>query len=367
MQTIVGYAEKEMQTLEKKPFNPVDSLVLSQLSYLNFRSLVSDDPESRLPVPMKELLKAEYFEEILEGVWDKINNKKLLFAVAASPRFRDIRVGIYVDEIDVKQEKQFSAITFFLNEETAYIAFRGTDATIVGWKEDFNMAFMSPVPSQQDALRYVTVVAQHFTGQLLIGGHSKGGNLAVYAAMMCEPSIQDRIIRIYSHDGPGFKDKVFESEEYNRIRGRIQKTLPQSSLIGMLLENQEEYAVIKSNRVGFLQHDPFSWSVRDDNFVIVKHLSSSAQYFNKTLHDWLEGISPEEREECIDALFSVLQASNTSTVFEFGEQWQTNIPLLLKAAKNMDPKTKKFVFQTLKSLAVMAVKNLRQHSKPVGK
>ncbi len=358
MANIIDYVEKEMDGFAEKTFSPVDSLVLSQFSYLDLGASVSGFAEDGQDVKLCELLRAEHFDRMFGGIRDPANDKRLLFALAASPRFRDMRIRYYVDELDTGLEKQFAAMTFFPDGKTAYIAFRGTDATFVGWKEDLNMAFMSPVPSQEAAVSYVRSVAQRFRGGLIIGGHSKGGNLAVYSAMMCAPSIQDRILRVYSHDGPGFKDDVFQSEEFRRISSRIDKTLPQSSLVGMLLENQENYSVIKSTRFGIMQHDPFSWIVEDGHFCVLEELSASAHYMDKTLSEWLGRLSAGERERFIDALYEALEADGISTFEEFGAEWQKNVPAVLTAIRDSDPETRKLVFQTLKELAVLAVKNI---------
>jgi hypothetical protein len=359
MKNIIHYVENEMNTLGKKGFNPVDSLVLSQLSYININAFVSDHADNRETLRIKDLLQADFFDKIFQSVWwDPLSTKKLLFAVAASPRFRNIKLDYIVEELDGKKEKQFFAVTFFIEDkETAYIAFRGTDATLIGWKEDFNMAYISPIPSQQDALRYVSCVAKKYPGKFIIGGHSKGGNLAVFAAMMCDCEIQNRIIRVYSHDGPGFKENIFEREDCNSILKRIHKTIPQSSLIGILLESQGSYSVVKSSRIGIMQHDPYSWYVNENDFFILEHLSAGSKYFNKTINDWLGNITNEEREKFVDAIFTVFNASNKSKFTEFGEEWYKNVSNMLAAAKNIDPKTKKFVHQTFKSLAVLAVKN----------
>lgn len=355
---IIDYAENQLEVFAERPFCTVDSLVLSQLSYIYFSALVPDMEDEEKTIKIKELLRAEYFDRMLQDVRDPRSNRSLLSALAASPRFRNIKVGLYCDLLDTCLEKQFAAMTFFLDKKTAYIAFRGTDSTLIGWKEDFNMAFKSPVPSQEEALRYVRMVAKRWPGKLFVGGHSKGGNLAVYSSMMCEPEIQDRIICVYSHDGPGFKDNVFQSMEFQRICDRIDKTLPQSSLIGMLLEHQECYSVVKSSRLGLMQHDPFSWGIEQDHFCILEQLSTSAQCMDRTLNEWIASIADEERERFVDTLYSVLEAGNITTLTQINKDWQKNIPTVLLAAKNLSPEAKIFVLQTLKALAVLAIKNI---------
>ncbi|SMC71381.1 DUF2974 domain-containing protein [Papillibacter cinnamivorans] len=364
MRNIVDYAESEMNRLEAKPFNPVDSLILSQLSYLHFKTMVPGPWDRAEPVKIRDLLQAEQFDTMFYGLYDPENSKKLLFAMAASPRYRDLRVCCHTDTVDAGLEKQFSALSVYLDRETVYIAFRGTDSTFTGWKEDFNMAFLSPVPSQEDAVRYLETVASRRPGKLIVGGHSKGGNLAVYSAMKCSRSVQDRIVKVYSHDGPGFRDDVFQTEEFRRVSGSIHKTIPQSSLVGMLLENQENYYVVESKSFGLLQHDPFSWVVAGDDFHILRQLSVGTQYRNRTLNDWIAALSNEQREVFADTLYAVLSSGDASSFAELGAEWQKSIPAMLTAVKNIDPETRAVLLDILKELAVIAVKNI-PHPRPL--
>ncbi len=358
MRNIIDYVLDELAPFSEKPFSPVDSLVLSQLSYVDLKDLVPEKCSRRKAVKLSDLLKAEHFQDMFEHVLEPESNRKLLFALAASPRFRDLGVVGYTNAWDDKTEKQFAAVTFLLDKKSAYIAFRGTDNSLVGWKEDFNMAFQSPVPSQQDALGYLQTVARKCSGQLMVGGHSKGGNLAIYSAALCGRAIQDRISRVYSHDGPGFKKNAVDASKLDRIADRIDKTLPQSSIIGMLLENQERYTIVKSSRIGLLQHDPFSWIVEDDHFIQLDQLSAQAQLTDRTLHDWLASISDGQREKFVDTLFSIFEAAQHKDLIELGSDWQNALPAMIESARAIDSTTRKFLMQTLKGLTKSALRNL---------
>lgn len=359
-ESIISYVKNELRTFSEHPFFEVDSLVLSQFSYIHLGNLIASlsGGSVRRPYTLQQLYRAECFSYFFADQPDAARNQELLCACAASPRFRDIGIAYYEEDFDEASQKQFCAMTFFIDADTSYIAFRGTDSTLVGWKEDFNMAFLTPVPSQEAALTYTLAVAKHVRGNLMLGGHSKGGNLAVYAAMMSPARLQDRIVSIYSHDGPGFKDNIFESEAYLRIKDRIQKTLPQSSLVGMLLEHQEDYAVVESNGIGILQHNPYSWIVRDGAFVKLSSLTTGADYLNRTLSAWLAELSDEKREQFVDALYSVISATNITSFTELRGSWQTEFPTLVENMKHMDDQTRQILQQTLKSLVRMAFKKL---------
>ena len=359
-ETIIEYVQQEMRTFAEHPFHEVDSLVLSQFSYIHLGNLIAPPSAGavRRPLTLQQLYRAECFSYFFAHQPDADRNRELLEACAASPRFRNIGIAYYSEDFDAAAEKQFCAMTFFINADTAYLAFRGTDATLVGWKEDFNMAFLTPVPSQEAALAYTMEVSGLIRGQLLLGGHSKGGNLAVYASMQSPKRLQNRIRAIYSHDGPGFRDNIFSSEGYLRIRDRIRKTLPQSSLVGMLLEHQENFEVVESAAVGIVQHNPYSWIVRDGAFVKLDTLTSGADYLNRTLADWLGLLSNEQRAQFVDALYSIISGSDFSSFTELRESWPSELSVLAENMKNMDDETKRMMHETLRALMLMALKNL---------
>ena len=356
MRNIITYAEETLATFDRQPFNRVDSLILSWAAYLRL-------PEERLEahdwrgVRLGDLFRAEDFGCLFQRHWDIPSSRKLLTALAASPRFRDIRAMDYTQQMDAGLEKQFAAVTFQWEDRWGYIAFRGTDSTLVGWKEDFNMAFQYPVPSQEAAQRYLAQAAKHCKGELRVGGHSKGGNLAVYAAAHSAQEVQERLVRVYSHDGPGFLAAVLQSGEFQAIASRLDKTLPQSSLVGMLLEQQENFRIVKSDRVGLWQHDPFSWQVEGNDFCLQEELTPDAQYLDKTLNRWISSLTTAERERFVDSLYALVDAAHIETLAQLRAQWQESVPAILKAASQLDPDTKEFLFQTGMALVALGVKN----------
>lgn len=352
---IIEYTENQSERFENKEFGAVDSLVLSQFTYLYFNDVV---PEYNQPVRIAELLKAEYFGRMFNNVNFVKNAKSLLFALGMSPRFRDIQMCFYVDKFDAAEQKQFAAVTYLLDDDTAYIAYRGTDATFIGWKEDFNMAFILPVPAQRESVVYLNEVAENIPHKLLVGGHSKGGNLAVYSASECNPAVRERIAGIYSHDGPGFRDEFFTSYNYELIKPKIHKTLPQSSLVGMLLQQQEDYSVVESNQFWVMQHDAFSWEIESDDFRYLENITESAEHINKTVNQWLSELDDEKRELFVTSLYKVAEATGIVKFNELSEGWQKRAVLAMKAVKGIDPETKRFVSGTIKSLAALSLANL---------
>ena len=362
MKNIITYTRENFDTFDQFPFHSVDSLILSSAAYIHFPDVIPE-VENWKGIRLQELYRAEFFDEMFHNIPLGEDTKQLFFALAASPRFRDIRIMGYTEQFDLTAQKQFCAMTFQVQPNLYYIAFRGTDSTFVGWKEDFNMAFQSPIPSQEEAVRYIEKTAIYCPGKLYVGGHSKGGNLAVYASAMCRENVQSRIERIFSHDGPGFLESTLQSAEFRNISQRVEKTLPQSSVIGMLLEHQENFHIVKSNKSGLWQHDQFNWLVEDHDFVYIENLTKNATYADRTLTDWLKKISVDERERFVDSLYSVLAANNLTSLDDLRSNWQTVIPTTLQAATQLDSDTKKFLLHTFKELAALGIKNVTMFGK----
>lgn len=359
MSNIIEYAETALSPMTETPFTHVDSLVLSQFAYIHIDGLVPGLADGKAAVRFGDLLRAEHFSTMFTDILAPENNKQLLYALCASPRFRDVTLNWYTDTHDAQRLEQFGAMTFLLPDGTAYLAYRGTDTTFLGWKEDFNMAYVCPVPSQASGLAYLEQIAALCDRPLRLGGHSKGGNVAVYAAMKCSDAVRSRILHIYSHDGPGFNHAVIDGTEFSAIEARIDKTLPQSSTVGMLLQSHEPYKVVKSNQLGgLLQHDPFSWVIEDNAFVTLDKITGSAAYMNTTLDKWLEQLPNEKRAVLIGAMFEILDASGAKTFADFSEHWQTDIPAMLKALSRQDAETREEVLDIFKALAVISFKGL---------
>lgn len=220
------------------------------------------------------------------------------------------------------------------------------------------MAFRSPIPSQEEAIRYLTVAGRHCPGTILLGGHSKGGNLAVYAAAFCKESLQLRIGKVYSHDGPGFLPHVLESPGFSRISSRVEKTLPQSSVIGMLLEHQENAKIIKSRTVSLLQHDPFTWVVEQGSFLPLEQLTVDARHVDRTLSAWLLTLDNRERERIVDALFGILETTDIRTFAQLRADWQKTLPAVARQVRHLDADTRELLFRALGELAILSVKML---------
>ena len=286
------------------PPNPVDTLIMSELSYIDFAGLVPGD--FLHPVPLK--VAAEAFLALPDREdRDRVKRDADLLAEAArTERFGNLRLAFYRSELLPELQSQFAAISWLLPDGGAVITYRGTDLTITGWKEDFNMSFQPQVPAQEKALWYLEAFARVHTGPIRLAGHSKGGNLAVYAAAKTIPENQDRIQSVHNHDGPGFHSAMLSDPGYRAMLPRVRTFIPQSSVVGMLLEHEEPYTVIKSRQLSLLQHEPYSWEVLGGDFVRMEEIDENSRFLDQTIKQWLAGTSPQERSAFVDALYELL-------------------------------------------------------------
>lgn len=347
---IIDYLGSEFDSFDERPLGDVDSLVLACLSYYRLPG-EARAARTKRGVPLYKVFCAEWFDAMTAGLWDPKGLIQLLTAAVASPRLRGARLCSYVSETDDAEEKQFAACTLRFPSGDAYVSFRGTDNSLVGWKEDFNMAFETDVPSQRAAVAYLERVARGVTGKLYVGGHSKGGNLAVYSAMNCSEQAYARIEKVFSHDGPGFTAEAMASGDFAARVGKVSKTVPESSVIGMMFEQQEEYSVVRSTARGALQHDPFSWVVEGADFVRADKVSRSAVAIDQSINQWFADMSREERAGFIDALFQVLYASGQDTLAGVRGNLSETLPAMAAGFADLTDEQRGFLFRALAGLA----------------
>ena len=290
--------------MDAVPPNPVDTLILSELSYIDFEGLVRDD--FLHPVPLRVAAEAFLALPDREARVRVRRDLDLLAECARSCRFGQLRLVFYRSELLPEQQSQFAAVTWLLPGGTALITYRGTDLTLTGWKEDFNMSFQESVPAQEKALRYLEAFARVHPGPIGLAGHSKGGNLAVYAAARCQPQLRRRITFAHNHDGPGFHSAMMSDPGYREALPKTRTFVPQSSVVGMLLEHEEPYTVIRSRQLSLLQHEPYSWEVLGGDFVRMEELDENSRFLDKTIKTWLAGTSMAERNAFVDAVYELL-------------------------------------------------------------
>ena len=294
------------------PFNELDLLILTEITYLPFDQIVSDQMSPDCTCRLFEA--AEKVPQDLSMLVTK-NRLKLLEKAASSTRFKNIKLMGYVNDIDPDVQKQFAAMIFKIKPDSYVLTFRGTDDSIIGWKEDFHMTYMDQVPAQKTAVNYLRKAMDALPGQFILTGHSKGGNLASYAASQIEPEYQERIQIIYSYDAPGLNHSVITSKGYQTISDKIKRYIPQGSIVGMMLETPKQAQIVKSTAIGGLaQHDTFSWQISDQTFVLLDNLNPDSLQVDKTLKNWVDSVSDEELKDFFDLFFGLILDAGISSI-----------------------------------------------------
>lgn len=355
MSTILDYiAWRGDLTLDIVPFNEIDALIFCEFAYLKLRGIVPEKV-GKDGIPLETAARL-FFEapDVVErsdmGILFGKAVVELFQLMAATPRYKNLRLCGFVEHVDDFHEKQFAAVTVLLGDGSSFVVFRGTDDTLVGWKEDFNMCFMTPVPSQQEALDYLVQASGCLSGKIRVGGHSKGGNLALYSATFCGKRIQKRICNVYNFDGPGFELNISTVPEFQGIRHCVQRFVPDHSIVGFLLEQDGEYQVIKSQEVGLMQHNLLSWQLDGPRFQEVEQVADSSVLIDRSVKNWLQMHSSTERERFVEALYEVLTSSHATTFSELTEHWKTNPAKALTSLLAVEPQTRRTVIQALHQL-----------------
>lgn len=350
-------------TFAQSPFNEVDNLILACFSYVNLDRIpaVTRQKGIELKKLVKEFKKLHTIKE-LEADKSFIRLAPfMMFEMAESVRFGNCVIRNYVNEIVTEAEQQFSAVEIVLDDGTSYISFRGTDDTIIGWKEDFNLS-TGVVPAQERAVEYMQRISDKASGMLRVGGHSKGGNLAIYGSVMCK-SVHDKILEIYSNDGPGFSKEFQESPETAEMMSKIIRIIPEYSIIGTLLEHEKQPIIVASTSRGLLQHDGFSWEVQGPGLVRRDSLNKTALRFIEILHKWIDGMDMEQKRLLIEDLFATLQASGYENLSEVQSGGLKSLAAMVKRLDKFAPESRGMMQELLTAICGGWLEQLQEHTK----
>lgn len=337
------------------PFCAVDAMVLAQLAYIDFSQAVAQEPQSQgilLAEAARRLLSLPDADTRFGVMRDK--NRALLSAISRSRRFGLSRLSGVSSVFDPRRAVQFAALCVTLPDGTACACFRGTDSTLAGWKEDLNMSYLCPVPAQELAAAYIARVAA-LSMPLRVLGHSKGGNLAVYAGAFCAPDVQSRILEIDSLDGPGLPLDRLSDAGYVAVKDRLHLLVPRTSIVGMLLAHDGAYTVVRSDAVLARQHSLYSWQVLGASPILEDAPDMASRYINAAIDEWLTTLSPEDRGRFIDALFELLTASGAATLQEFSARLTTGAPAMASAFAHLDAPSRAVLIEGVKRLASCAL------------
>lgn len=337
-------------------FNDVDNVILSCLAYTDFGELFSEHNKIySIEETFKLFCEKHSLQEVRESK-QFLERVPLLFEdMVVGDRYKGTRIGYYKDVLEKETIKQFAAVVFFLPDGTNYIAFRGTDSTITGWKEDFLMSCSSDTEGAKEAVAYLNEVAKNIEGDLILGGHSKGGNFAMYASIFCDEEVKERITKVYNNDGPGFRDEIIYTDEYKKAVPKICNIIPQTSIIGQLLSNYGKYTIIKSNATGIFQHDALTWEPTKDRFIS-SELDDFSKFVKVALGTWLKELDDETRQSVVSTVFSMIEETEAETFKEFGDSLFKNSKIIIKELVNLPKEKREELMTAMGSLAQISGK-----------
>lgn len=355
---IIDYINKYGDTtLEEKDLTQIDKLLFSLLSYVKFDGTVSTNSkdkrtlkkvgESYFKVTSKKEIKNQLISiRIAIDIFDKIRTKKRYENLLL---YNDIYIG--------NDSQQFSAVCIEINPNLVYVSYEGTDQLVSGWKEDCKLSYEYPVEAQKQAIKYLN---KHFlfrSCKLIVGGHSKGGNLALVASMNCNSIVKNRIEEVYSYDGPGLREAQIESYRYRKIKKKYTHIIPNYSLFGLLLRHDNDYKVIKANKKGIMAHSASSWLIDDDKFIEAK-LSTSSKIFEVGVSNWLNKYNDHQRRLFVKYFFELFEKNNIISFMEFTQNYKLILEII-KEAKDLDPIVKNMTKDLIKMLVDYNVDHIK--------
>ena len=351
MSTIFDYLDYvAYDSIYDRPFKELDILALTELTYLPFDRIVPQGDTTNIEVRLSDAA------ELVDRTTDFIvtdQHLQLVDVLATSKRFKNLKLLNYVDEYDPDVQKQFAAMIYRLTMDVYLVVFRGTDDTLIGWKEDFHMTYMDHVPSQRRAASYLQHVMKEFPrGRFMVAGHSKGGNLAAYACSYLPDHLIERVDAIYCYDAPGLNKAIIETEGYQRIAHLVHRFVPQGSIVGMMLEVPEPATIVKSRAFGgFAQHDAFTWIVEKDGFVTLDQTSPDSQQTDETLKQWVRETSADERKKFFDTFFGLFLDAGITSINDLRNMKNfSKIKEIFQNAQDLDPTEREMLERLAKQL-----------------
>lgn len=335
--------------------NEIDKLILMRLSYLPFGNLGLKKDST---ISIKNIM--ERMQHISEEYFIWADDKKLITLLGNSPRFKDLILSDFVEFSDKSLEKQFAAIIINLEENLKVVSFRGTDMSLIGWKEDFNMTFKNNVPSQIEGVYYLNEIGNKYkNSDFILLGHSKGGNIAMYASIYCIDYIKLNIREIVTADSPGLSEEILNDIKYNDIKNKIVSYIPQTSIVGRILELGNDYTVVQSSGKGFMQHDIYTWDIGPTFLIQIKDASKESDFANNVIKEYLNKTTPEDREKFINIVFEVLLSLEVETVTDIPKLLLKNTNKALKKYKNISKEDKLQVENMMKQIKDVIIENIK--------
>ncbi len=331
----------------EEPFNDVDNVLLSLISYVNLSKIFKNKTHVTIKEASDLFWSSTTEKEVNEEIRAVRKASYLIREMAKTKRFKNLKLYNYQYIVD--SETQFGAVTIDLLNNMIYVSYRGTDNYVVGWKEDFQMSYIFPVKAQRLAIKYMNSTFKFRNHKIIVGGHSKGGNLALVASMYCKHYIKKRITKVYSNDGLGLRQKEFNSSEYKKIIPKFKHIIPRNSLVGILLNHDDKYYITDSSARGLLQHDATTWRCYGSHFIKAD-LTKATKKRETSLYKWLDNYDDVHKEKIVESFFSIFAINNITDLKELKISNFLQIIKSISNLRNVDAQTRKIIIDTIKDL-----------------
>lgn len=354
-------------TFDKDPFNEVDSAILCELAYVDFGDIVKGCSLKK-SVKINTIYKKYFTKHTVKEILSRENFVKMapliMEKIVKAKRFENLKVVGYREIVDEKKQCQFVSVIYEVGDGTYYFAFGGTDTSIVGWKEDFNLSWSAATGGQKEAVKYINQIFENRKCKIRVGGHSKGGNFAIYASAFSGIKVKKQIIEIYTYDSPGFIKEIIDCKQYKNIVSKVNSIIPECSMIGMMFENTFKSKIIKSSNEGLMQHDLLSWQVMGNGFVEADGLTKLAKFINNTIKKWIVNLDNDTRKTFTDTLFSLFEATGSKNFEDICKKKFNTVTKIVEATGGLTKEKRKMVFDILKSLFIEYGKSVVEAVKP---
>lgn len=347
MSTLLDYIKRsQFDSIYDYPLNALDLLALTELSYLPFADLVTSSFGVEKGIRIDHL--AKQFAQLYSDGFPPLsmitkNRLSLLTLMAESKRFKYFKAFAYADDYSLDQQKQFAAISFSIHRNLTVTSFRGTDDSLIGWKEDFHMTYLAEIPAQKAACHYLTLLMTTVNGDFYVTGHSKGGNLALYSSSFLSPDLQKRLINIFAYDAPGLHQSVIQSQGYLNILDKIKSIIPQNSIVGLMLQPPPNAQIVQSKTIGLLQHISFSWEIEDNDFKLASGLTDNSLQTDQTLKTWTDSLTDQELKDFFDLFFGIFIQAGIYRFSDLTVHTPHKIKQIVRNRRNLQAKEQEII------------------------
>ncbi len=343
-------------SLEQINLNEVDALALTQFAYMYLNEDLKEKSVYTIAEHCAALDSKRY-----EGDTFALERFQFVSVMAKTRRFGSLPVHDYVNEIDTDNILQFAALSVKVGKDNHFVAYRGTSDEIVGWREDLNLSFLSPIPAQKRAAEYINTVYAKTNAKLYVGGHSKGGNLAMYAAIECERKVQKRILKVYNFDGPGFGKSTDYVKKLSDIKDKLYSFIPKNGVVGILLGSEIDHFVVDSNSSGIFQHNALSWSVMGGKLILADRNDASIQ-FEKDVNHCLDKLDKKTSETAITLFFDALQSSGAEYLSDIPKNINV-LKILSDLSKALNQEQKKLIEELIRAIILYSFNSVGESIK----